>query len=67
MTRAAAFTQGDVARLAKGLRQAGFHAVRFEIRPTGEIIAEGRESDHNAPSERTGWDEQLDAETGEPA
>lgn len=39
MTRRAAFTQADVAKVLKGARQAGAQVTRIEIEPGGRIVA----------------------------
>lgn len=54
-----AFTQGDITRLARGVRKAGFSAVRIEVKPSGEIVAEGREESEDTA---TDWDKAIRAE-----
>lgn len=53
MSRRAAFTQTDIARLLKGARAAGESVRRVEIDRTGNIVAEfvAREEDGAAEDE----------------
>lgn len=59
MTRAAAFTQADVAKLLKGAKAAGATVTRIEIDREGKIVAlfgaAGRE-----PAVGNEWDEVFD-------
>jgi hypothetical protein len=55
MTRPAVFTQGDISKLLKGARSAGYSVSRVEIDPTGKIVAQLGEG--GAPSLENGDDE----------
>lgn len=66
MTRPAAFTQGDIAKLLKGAKAAGMPVSRVTIDRTGKIVADfgPASNDETAPNE---WDSVFDAEEKRPA
>lgn len=62
MTRPAAFTQGDIAKVLKGAKAAGMNVASVEIDRSGKIVAwfgEQRPGRVTAAAEPNEWDEVL--------
>ena len=59
------FTQGDITRIGRGLRKAGFKSVRIELKPSGEIVALGSEEGKDA--DETDWDQRIRAKEKQPS
>jgi hypothetical protein len=52
MTRAAAFTQGDISKVLKGAKAAGFNVSSVVVDPTGRIVAQlGKAEEDDRPIE----------------
>lgn len=52
MTKAAAFTQGDICKVLKAAKSAGMTLTRVEIEPTGKIVAQfGNTENDDRPGE----------------
>lgn len=51
MTRAAAFTQGDISKVLKGAKAAGLHVRSVVVDPTGRIVAQFGKAEDDAPQE----------------
>ncbi|RYE42043.1 MAG: hypothetical protein EOP24_34325 [Hyphomicrobiales bacterium] len=65
MSRPAAFTQGDVAKVLKGAKAAGLSVASIEIDRSGKIVARfGRVAETEAASGNE-WDEVLANGQGE--
>ena len=60
MTRPAAFTQGDVAKVLKGARAAGLSVVSIEIDRSGRIVARFGDPAGQGADETNEWDVVLD-------
>ncbi len=59
MTRPAAFTQGDIAKLLKGAKSAGLTVASVEIDRTGKIAAKFGSPADNVVAGSNEWDEVL--------
>lgn len=51
MTKAAAFTQGDISKLLKGAKAAGLHVASLIVDPTGRIVAQFGKPEDDRPLE----------------
>jgi hypothetical protein len=51
MTRAAAFTQGDISKVLKGAKAAGFNVSSVVVDPTGRIVAQLGKAEDDRPIE----------------
>lgn len=61
MTKRAAFTQSDVAKVLKGCKQAGATPSRIEIAPDGRIVALFGKPEENAHDEDDEWAKRINA------
>jgi len=60
VTKPAVFTQGDVSKVLKGAKAAGFTVTRVEVDRTGRIVAQIATADNDA-AEPNEWDVVFDA------
>lgn len=51
MTRAAAFTQGDISKVLKAANAAGLHVSSVVVDPTGRIVAQFGKPEDDRPIE----------------
>lgn len=59
MNRPAIFTQADIARLAKGARQAGLTVTSIEVDRNGRLVARFGDASGGATEAANEWDEVL--------
>lgn len=67
MSRAAIFTQRDVAKLIKGVEAAGSKVTRVTIEPTGKLVADLSDGVQDNGTGKDEWAERIRAKTNQPA
>lgn len=61
MTRKAAFSQSDVAKVLKACKQVGNTPSRLEIAPDGRIVALFGKPEESADDSDVDWDQRINA------